>query len=170
MSNLPSAYVAHSVGGRTRIRVKRRRGDTRYFETVHDSLGRCDGVTAVETNPLTASILVHHANGLDALARFAEDVKLFSLQRESQANSAELPDGAALTWLVPDAISDPRVLLFIVMTGLGLVQMARGAVMPAAVSLFWYGIGALFLPALLSPPDARTQYVEQRNLASSNGG
>lgn len=170
MSDLPGAYVAHSVGGRTRLRVARRRGDARYFETVHERLSRCDGVTAVEANPLTASILVHHANGLDALARYAEDAELFSLQQDPEANAAGVPDPDVLTWPGPDVVSDPRFLLFIIMTGLGLVQLWRGSVMPAAVSLFWYGLGALFLPALLSPRDGSAQHIEQQDLAPSNGG
>jgi hypothetical protein len=60
------AHVAHSIPGRTRFRIHERRGDHAFFDEIAEVLRRCAGVTAVKSNPLTGSLLLHHSDDLDS--------------------------------------------------------------------------------------------------------
>ena len=55
---LPEAYVAHSSPSRMRIRVPAKKGGTAYFAWLRDQLLSLPGITTVEVNPLTGSVLV----------------------------------------------------------------------------------------------------------------
>lgn len=165
VGDLPDAYVVHSVAGRTRIRIPQRR-DAAYFAMVRERLRRCSGVSAVDANPTTGSVVIHHANRLDRLGSFAADNQLFALRRErdlpvtAASNPATLPAPssdritlAPQVWPTSGNLSDPRVLGWAALWGFGLVQLLRGQMLPPAVSLFWYGINALFLPTMQRRPE-----------------
>lgn len=61
------AYAAHHIHGRTRFRIPDRRGDPIFLTEVAARVARLPGVTDVDTNPQTGSILVHHSVSLDTL-------------------------------------------------------------------------------------------------------
>ncbi len=46
--------------GRKRIKIDEKRGDAAYFATLEKELAGCQGVVAVETNPLTGAALISH--------------------------------------------------------------------------------------------------------------
>src|SRR5260370_26766214 len=73
MPGLPAARMRHVAAGRLRIKVPEKRRDTAFFDTVAERLATWDSVERVETNPLTASVLVHfsdpHRLFLEALAK-----------------------------------------------------------------------------------------------------
>lgn len=75
---LPTVDVAHHHAGRTRLRVPARRGDATFFQRVAQAYTERADVAAVETNPLTGSILLHHQAALDDLLRFAVEQQLFA--------------------------------------------------------------------------------------------
>jgi P-type Ca2+ transporter type 2C len=57
MSPTPFTYL-HSTPGRMRIRVPDRRGDECFSHHVERELGRNPGITQVQANPLTGSVLI----------------------------------------------------------------------------------------------------------------
>jgi hypothetical protein len=59
MPDLPSARIVHFTPRRLRLKVPEKRRDTGFFDYVRNRLAAWDSVERVETNPLTASILVH---------------------------------------------------------------------------------------------------------------
>jgi Heavy metal associated domain 2 len=168
VSDIPIAQVVHSVPGRTRIRIAERRHDAGYFETVGQRLSGYSGVSAVEANPLTGSVIVRHTNRLDALRSFAADNHLFALGPERETNSmtpstSPAPSASALARLAPSLwatssnFPDLRVLGFVALWGLGFMQLFRGQIAPPAVSLFWMGINLLFFRAAHTPREAATE-------------
>ena len=67
------AYLVHSIPGRTRLKIPERRGDHIFFDEVAERLRNCAGVSEVECNPLTGSVLIHHSGLIDTLMRAALD-------------------------------------------------------------------------------------------------
>lgn len=61
----PKASLVHRMPGRARFRIDRKRNDQGYFNSVADRLGDLPGVSRVETNASTGSVLVHHEGNLD---------------------------------------------------------------------------------------------------------
>jgi copper chaperone CopZ len=53
----PFTYL-HSTPGRMRIRVPDRRGDERFSHQIERELIRTPGITRVQSNPLTGSVLI----------------------------------------------------------------------------------------------------------------
>ncbi len=64
----PRATVVHQMAGRTRLRIPDKRRDQPYFDQVADRLRELPGVTQVEANATTASVLIEHEQNLDDLA------------------------------------------------------------------------------------------------------
>jgi hypothetical protein len=62
------AYLVHSIPGRIRLRVPERRGDCGFFDEIRRQLQGLDTVSRVETNPVTASVLVYHEGEISDLA------------------------------------------------------------------------------------------------------
>src|SRR5262249_38350679 len=73
MPDLPSARIAHFTPRRLRIRVPEKRRDAAFFDFVQNRLAAWDSVERVETNPLTASILINFSDAqrllLEAVAK-----------------------------------------------------------------------------------------------------
>jgi hypothetical protein len=61
------AHVVHSLRGRTRLRIPERRGDHAFFGEIEKRLLDCAGVSGVDSNPLTGSVLVHHTIDIESL-------------------------------------------------------------------------------------------------------
>jgi hypothetical protein len=59
MPSLPAARISHFTPRRLRIKVPEKRRDRGFFDTVAARLAMWDSVERVETNPLTASVLIH---------------------------------------------------------------------------------------------------------------
>ena len=64
-SQRPTASLVHRMPGRARFRIDRKRNDQDYFSAVADRLRETPGVTRVDTNATTGSVLVHHDGPLD---------------------------------------------------------------------------------------------------------
>ena len=62
MPSLPAARISHFTPRRLRIRVPEKRRDRAFFDAVAERLAAWDTIEAVETNPLTASILIHFSD------------------------------------------------------------------------------------------------------------
>ena len=62
MPSLPAARISHFTARRLRIKVPEKRRNTDFFDTVAERLATWDSVERVETNPLTASVLIHFSD------------------------------------------------------------------------------------------------------------
>jgi len=62
MPDLPTARIAHLTTRRLRIRIPEKRRDVAFFDFVQGRLAAWDSVERVETNPLTASILLYFSD------------------------------------------------------------------------------------------------------------
>jgi hypothetical protein len=103
-------------------------------------------VRSVSVNAVTGSVLVIHELSADELARQAEATGLFHVSRTVQAapvrptrSVARKLDAlnARLEQSTSGAV-DLKTLAFATLTGLAGVQMVRGRVLPAAMSLLVY--------------------------------
>jgi len=146
---LPAGYVAHRINGRIRIRIPSKRRDFSYFESLQQKLKACEGVDALQANPLTGGVLLlHHAN-LPSIAQFAEQNQLFILTEE--APTGPVSQQIAQRFQVIDqrlqAFSAGKIDLsgaaFFGLTTLGLFQLLRRNVAPAGLTLLWYAISVL---------------------------
>lgn len=145
-----SAFVVHELFGRLRLRIPEKRKDAAYFAGLAERLSECPGVTRVESNALTGSVLLLHAEETSAtdVARYAEQTALFSVKRLSATPTRTLGQEAAKGL---DAFGrglasasggtvDLQSVFFLMLLGLAAFQAKRGLVLPPAVSLFWEAI------------------------------
>lgn len=139
------AYVTHRTPTRLRIRVPARRHDAEWWQRVGAELREVPGISAVEINPLTASMLVHHDAGFEP-ARALVGNELLSLADERRVARGSLLDQVRERFASIDAAisaaSDGKVdLASLALLGLGaliLQQVLRGNVTAPAVTLAWY--------------------------------
>jgi Heavy metal associated domain 2 len=148
MPDLPSARIVHFTPRRLRLKVPEKRRDTGFFDFVRNRLAGWDSVERVETNPLTASILVHFSApeplfleafgkndfldlDLDAIARPPEPVVTSAAIRSFAAG-----DSALRSWTA-NAI-DARSAAFLLLFVGGVYQLFRGRLSTPAPTLLWY--------------------------------
>jgi hypothetical protein len=146
MLMLAHARIAHHSRGRTRLKVRAKRGDAGYFAGVCRELAEHEAVEHVDANPSTSSLVVWHRDDADiaTLGAFARDRQLFELDPEPPEGT--LADGAAALLRDIDAgigelsarRADLRSVLLGAFVAIGLVQMLRGRVLAPASTLFWY--------------------------------
>jgi len=60
MSIPPDAYVGHLSPGRVRIKIPSRKKQEPYFSSLQEEFAKAPGITAVEANPVTGSLLIRH--------------------------------------------------------------------------------------------------------------
>ncbi|THK35353.1 hypothetical protein EHS39_25390 [Ensifer sp. MPMI2T] len=59
------AQIIHRAPGRVRIKIPARRHHAAYFNELRANLLACEGVVAVQVNPLTATVLIEHNESCD---------------------------------------------------------------------------------------------------------
>jgi hypothetical protein len=128
---LPQAELDHSIPGRSRLRIRTRRGDTVYFASVATGLSTLQGARKVEVRPLTGSILIYHDVPLDGIIKAAEEARLFTL---------EATTGPQFLGAMEAEPVDVRLLLALGFGALALLQLGRGVVLPQAATLAWYAL------------------------------
>jgi hypothetical protein len=144
----PIAVVEHHLPGRVRLRIRSKRGDVPWFQSVIQHLAEHEHVDEVSANPQTASILIRHSGPADPVEALATVRHLFELRRPDPtrapahaARGDRLSSGVAL----PNATAAG-------LTGLGIYQLSRGQALGSAVDHFWSAYIAL--KALRSPAAA----------------
>jgi hypothetical protein len=153
---LPTSFVVHEMPGRTRMRISAQRKNERFFAQTHESLKKCEGVSKVETNPLTGSILILHSSSIEEIKEFAERESLFVIQT---ANNPAANDHEARPFFeqISTALKsfDIRVSEMtngqldgkeVAISGLLLAaayQIVKGSLWPAAGTLVWYALSLL---------------------------
>jgi hypothetical protein len=149
-TELQVAHLCHRVPGRARIRFPNRRGDRRFFADLTERLAACEGITRIEANPLTGSVLLLHAGALEPILEQARRRRLFALApsegppigdlifQEFQGISEGLRSASG-------GQTDLGGLVFILLLIGAVVQLARGVVWAPAMTLLWYAASVLLL-------------------------
>ena len=148
MPSLPAARISHFTARRLRIKVPEKRRDTGFFAVMAERLAGWESVDQVETNPLTASILIHFSDPqrlfLEAVAKndmFEFDFDAVFAQPEPVINRAavqsfETADHVLRRWT--DNQIDIRGVLFLVLVAGGIFQLVRRRFDTPAPTLLWY--------------------------------
>ncbi len=157
---LPDARLSHATSGRLRIKVPSKKGDGAYFHSLKERLTQCGGVEGLSVNPVTGSVLVLHAAGVDAIREYAEAQGLFRLSGNSplpvSGAATPLSQRVALNYesfdrrlrsMTGGEIDIPGM-AFVVLLGLGIYQIGRGNfAAPAWYTAWWYALN-IFLKGL----------------------
>lgn len=140
------AHLSHRMNGRVRFRVRGHRNDHEYFDSLAGRIRRAPGVSNVETNATTGSVLVQHEGVLDdlltALTSDAELGKLVDFVLESPPIADRLRAQVTAMDGAVQRFSGGNVDLGTVascgLLGLAGAQLFLGLQIAGAVSLAWY--------------------------------
>ena len=143
--NSVSAFAIHQLPGRLRLKIPEKRGDSAYFASLPRRLAQCPGITGVETNARTGSLLVFHSVGmsLSDIAAYAEDASLFSIRSLPPAPRQSIADHAGNGLAALDkglaeltgGVVDVRSVVFLFLTVLVVRQSLRGQIAGPVTSL-----------------------------------
>jgi hypothetical protein len=140
------AHLVHRMHGRARFRVRGHRNDHEYFDSLADHLRHVPGVSRVETNATTGSLLILHDGGFDELveAIMGESGlgRLMELVLQSPPIANRLREQVAG---MDDALQrssggniDLETVASFGLLGLAGAQLFLGLQIAGAVSLTWY--------------------------------
>jgi hypothetical protein len=149
MPSLPVARISHFTARRLRIKVPEKRRNTDFFAVVAERLATWESVERVETNPLTASILIHFSDPERLFLEAAAKNDLFDIDfdaafgdsaapavTEAVVRSFETADHALRRWTQNQI--DMRGVLFLLLLAGGLFQLLRRRLDAPAPTLLWY--------------------------------
>jgi hypothetical protein len=149
MPSLPAARVSHFTARRLRIKIPGKRRDAEFFAVVADSLGGWDSIDRVETNPLTASILIYFSDPQRLLLEAMTKNDLFEIDFDAAltepsdfrvartaVRSFDSADHGLRRWTRNQL--DMRSTLFLMLLGGGVYQLLRGRLSTPAPTLLWY--------------------------------
>ena len=149
MPSPPAARISHFTPRRLRIKVPEKRRDSAFFETVAERLATWNSVEGVETNPLTASVLIHFSDLEKLLLEAALKNDLIDIDFDAAFGDATEPavtqaavqsfqtaDNALRRWTQNQI--DMRGVLFILLLAGGLFQLLRRRLDAPAPTLLWY--------------------------------
>lgn len=141
-----SAFVAHRMPGRIRLRIPDKRRNPSYFSRLQQEVAQLDGVRQVRINADTASVLLEfNGDAAELLARLREhdvDVQLKQEYGSAPRRAAHLPLPAKPIRLVTGRNIGPMFMFGTALLGIGLVQALRGRVLVPSMSAFWYAVEA----------------------------
>lgn len=151
-----AAYVSHRLPGRARLKFPSKKGAVDFFEGLALRLKQGPGVIELQSKPATASLLILHdpSTTLETILNYAHEQGLFRCEVPCPPEPAKAPSisaiasqGLELLDSGLNAASKGRVDLpsvyFLSFLGMGARELARGNIMPPAVSLIWLSIDIL---------------------------
>lgn len=158
----PRGILRHHIAGRARFCIASKRRDAAYFDRLSQQLGQCPGVQAVQTQPLTASVLVHYSGSLANVVEYAKSHSLFALARAkvvplSKRASRQLAAFDHGLLRASGGAFDLAGLVFIGLVVASMRALLAGNMM-RALSLLPYAVAALLVR---SPADAFTMEAEE---------
>ncbi len=149
MPSLPAARISHFTARRLRIKVPEKRRDTDFFDAVAEQLATWESVERVETNPLTASVLIHFSDPETTIPRGGRQKRLVrhrfrrrvrglgsARHPEAAVRSFETADHALRRWTQNQI--DMRGVLFVLLLAGGIFQLLRRRLDAPAPTLLWY--------------------------------
>ncbi|MBF0457940.1 MAG: hypothetical protein HQK99_08610 [Nitrospirae bacterium] len=144
--------VSHQSRGRLRIKALAAKGDAGYFANIKKTLAENPKISAVEVNPITASVLILHNTTNEEILNYAGEHGL--IQAAVPANNAQKSDDVAAkvaelfkavnggTVAATGGGLDLARVSFLTLVGFGLYQLSRGNfVVPPWYTAFWYAHG-----------------------------
>jgi hypothetical protein len=149
---LPVAHLDHTTIGRARIRIPSKRGEIPYFMLLKQQLFNCPGVSGLETNPLTGSVLIIHAAGIGVIAEYAEKNGLFRLNTVNPGRFPVITEIASNLRVIDKGVNtlsggglDIASLAFLGLIGMAIAQMRKGHIMPPGITLLWYAVSIMLM-------------------------
>jgi hypothetical protein len=149
MPSPPAARISHFTPRRLRIKVPEKRRDRAFFETVAERLATWNSVEGVETNPLTASVLIHFSDPERLFLEAASKNDLFEIDFDTALADSSEPvvtraavqsfqkaDNALRRWTANQI--DMRGVLFVLLLAGGVFQLLRRRLDAPAPTLLWY--------------------------------
>ncbi len=153
-----SAYVAHALPGRLRLRIPEQRGNDAYFADLCERLSNRREFTAVTANAMTGGILLHLAPGvaIPEVAAAATALSLFDVQSAAVPPARPPTSRNALTAasvsfkgadrLIAEASGgflDLRSILFLLLLAMAIRQISRGHFMVAGFTPLWHAVNMM---------------------------
>ena len=127
---LPAAFIEHQLPHRLRLKIPSKRGDGAFFEELARRSSMLPGVTALSANPVTASILIHHAGDSKAVTSMMVQEGLLDVRPKPKlsvrAGNARRATGA-----------DPYQATAAGLFGLSVFQALRGELTGSASENLW---------------------------------
>jgi hypothetical protein len=148
MPDLPIAEITHATMRRLRIKVPEKRRDNSFFDFVRSRLIAWDAIDRVETNPLTASILLYFSNAERLVSEAVAkndflDVDFTTITQPAEPGlthetlrSFISTDHALRRWTHNQI--DMRGAAFLLLFAGGVYQLMRGRLSTPAPTLLWY--------------------------------
>lgn len=140
---LPEARVVHRTPGRLRLRIPSRLKDHAYFEHVCQTLAESSAVSEVVANPATASVLILHRDDADVILTLGAERHLFQPAAHPPEPPTVLEHAYVALHAVDRSLSerthhrlDLPTAAFFGLAMAGTLQVFRGAVLPAGVTLY----------------------------------
>ena len=152
------AHVASDLPGRLRVKIPARKGNREFFEDLTSSLAKEVGVQRVESNPLTASVLVIHGSTSIRILERVESSGIFKVGKEVSKETGRTALAGRIVQsfksfdtgvkkFTSGELDIPSV-AFLLLAGLALFQIVSGNFMaPAWYTLAWYALN-IFLKGL----------------------
>lgn len=117
---LAEGNVEHAMPGRVRLRFRKRKGNTSFFKQFVALGSQHPAIEAIDANPRTGSILIHHSFSPD------EAQELFRRFGERSQERAHAPKAGM-----------HRELTVVGFQALSLLQAARGRVLSSSLEHLW---------------------------------
>jgi len=149
MPDLPAARISHFTARRLRIKVPEKRRNIAFFDTVADRLATWDSVERVETNPLTASVLIFFSDPEKLFLEAVAKNDLFDIDFDAAFRNSSKPvvtdaavqsfdtaDDALRRWT--ENLIDMRSVFFLLLFAGGVFQLFRRRLDTPAPTLLWY--------------------------------
>jgi hypothetical protein len=154
----PIAYIVHSIQDRIRFHIPSRKRDAAYFTELEKAFAACNTVLAVETDPLTASILLKHKGDPADLTQYALEHRLFASPPPAVAVNPPIVAVASRLEQLDQTVQrmtqgafDLNGIAFVGLVGAGLFQVWRGRTLGSATSLLSYAVALLALQRTKRP-------------------
>lgn len=138
------AYIVHLTKTRMRVRIPGRRKDISYFLDLYEALRQIDGVTDIEINPSTASVLLHYSG--ETTRAVVDSLMRIGLLPKEEKPRSPLPVLGPIELFFNEhqsAATDARTVLLTFMIGIAIHQALRGKILVPVLSALWYGYDLL---------------------------
>lgn len=140
MTSAVRLVIAHTMPGRTRLRLADSRANVFHLAVAATRLKSLAAVQSVDPRPLTGGLLVHHAGSFSAIRDELPGLGLVLVQGETDEHR---PSGPTV---------DPSVTAA-ALVALALFQLRSGRLLPPALTLLWYAGSMLGYSQKHTPPD-----------------
>jgi hypothetical protein len=135
----PVAYIEHQIPGRVRLRIPEKRGDVGFFQDLIAVLAKHPLVKELDGSPLIGSVRIRHSGSVEAITAMGAERGLFEIGKQ-EPKAASKPRQS-----VTDASAGDAGMLDSMATGLSglaMVQVARGELTGSAAENFWNAYSA----------------------------